>query len=283
MKIQLIILSVFLLAAGAEPDFSRAQGQNELRPQAAPLRAQLGRGSLSGVVIGPDSRALAGAAITASLRDGNTAVTTRSFSAVTDGNGGFNFGALPAGAYEVQVESPETWLMTKTTQQVVVSEREATAVEIRLEFIAECRGDEPQSLSDADRTEIVRLMLEEALVGKKIPSYVTLTSAGKNVPAATANIEAGWLPAIPGYHLTLLTSAEIRRRADGHGDFMYLEFDPIKASGSCVGISLSNFWAISAASIEAGRTTLLGEGRLNYIFRKERGKWVGKFISGWIS
>jgi hypothetical protein len=136
--------------------------------------------------------------------------------------------------------------------------------------------------STGDRAEIVKWMIEEALTAKKKSSDSTLAS-DKILVLSTKNIESSWVPIIPAYKILLLTPAEIQQKANRQGDYMYWQFDEIRVSGPCVAVSLSNLWADSTSSIETGQRTLLGERLFNYVFRKQSGKWIGKFITGSIS
>ncbi len=251
-------------------------------PAVMPL-VQIKTGSLSGVITDPNSHAVAGATVTA-LRETDAASTMKSFSTVSDSKGCFGFEALPIGIYEIQVGSDEIWLIRQITKQVVVRNLENTTVAFHLRFIDECDGNEPvaQSLSDSDRAEIVKWMIEEAITEKKIPSDSTLAS-DRSVVLSTANIESSWVPIIPGHKVLLLTPAEVQKRANRQGDYMYWQFDKIRPRGPCVAVSLSNLWADGTSSIETGKRTLLGESLFNYVFRKQSGKWIGKFISGSIS
>ena len=246
---------------------------------------QIKTGSISGVITDPNSHAVAGATVTALRQDANAASTLRSFSAVSDSKGCFKFAALPLGTYEIRVGWAEMWpLLKQIAKVVVVRSSENTTVEFQLQFIDECDGNAPeaQSLSDSDRAEIVKWMIEEAITKKKIPSDSTLTS-DKIIVLSTANIESSWVPILPGYKLLLLTPAEVQQKANRQGDYMYWHFDEIRARGSCVAVSISNVWADGTSSIETGQRTLLGESLFHYVFRKQSGKWIGKFITGSIS
>jgi hypothetical protein len=219
------------------------------------------------------------------VRDTEAASTLKSFSTESDRKGCFRFEALPIGTYEIQVGWAEMWpLLKQITQRVIVRSSEDSTVEFHLRFIDECDGGLPeiQNLADADRAEIVKWMIEEVITEKKVSSDSTLAS-DKILVISTKNIESSWVPSVPGYRLLVLTPVEIQQRANSQGDYMYWQFDKIRARRSCVAVSLSNLWADGTSSIETGPRTLLGEGRFNYVFRKQSGKWVGKAISGSIS
>jgi hypothetical protein len=282
------VMMMSLIAAASFGGQNRAAVQVRLHPfQPASVTnvVQLKTGSISGVISDPNLHPVAGATVTA-VRDTEAASTLKSFSTVSDSKGCFRFEALPIGTYEIQFGSDEIWLMKRIVKQAMVRSSQNTTVDLQLQFIDECDGNaaEAQSLSDSDRAEIVKWMLEEALTNRKIPSYVTLASDKKNIVLSTANIESSWVPEIPGHRLLLLTPAEVQKRAtNGRVDYMYLEFDKIRARGSCVAVSIHNLWADGTSSIETGKKTFLGEGSLYYVFRKQSGRWIGKFITGRIS
>lgn len=78
-----------------------------------------------------------------------------------------------------------------------------------------------------------------------------------------------------------MTPKEIKHRADTEGDFEFYSFPVIKAKGSCVEISWSYFYAQGEVSRKT-RIYMSGEGK-TYEFRKIDGKWIKKYVSGWVS
>lgn len=254
------------------------------RPKAPSLVLSVGaqekHGSISGVVTGPDSMTIVAARITAMSQ--TSAGAAASPLAYTDQSGGFRFDSLPEGKYELQVETERTLLLKQFTTSVTVRDAEKTNVDIRLQTIEQCNGEKLDHLTSADKDEIIKLMLEEALTRKGIPSYVNLV-VGNEALLSMVNIESQRISNPAGLKLVLLSPGEIQARANRQGDLMYLEFGKFEPHGSCVAISLSNLWADGTSTIETGPKSRLGEGGLYYIFYKRSGKWVGEFVSGWIS
>ena len=52
----------------------------------------------------------------------------------------------------------------------------------------------------------------------------------------------------------------------------------MKVRGQCIAVTLSNTWAVGKNS----KSAYISGGGLTYEYRKESGKWVGKFITGWV-
>lgn len=179
--------------------------------------------------------------------------------------------------------APQGWLLLKRfTTSVADRDAEQTNVDIRLQTIEQCNGAKLDHLTAADKDEIIKPMLEEALTRKSIPSYVNLI-VGNDALLSTVNIESQRISNLAGLRLVLLSPSEIQARANRQGDLMYLEFGKFEPHGSCAAVSLSNRWADGTTTIETGPKSRLGEGCLYYVFYKRSGKWVGEFVDGWIS
>lgn len=242
-------------------------------------------GSLSGVVLGPDSKVISNGTVTAVRSSGETRSSQRSFSTAIDDSGRFRFDALPAGEYHVRIDVKDSWLLTKTARDTAVISGKETALNVQLELIEMCdaSSNKQEELTDGDYLEIVKSTLEEALAKQKIPSYVNLASKG-TIVVSTANIQRTWIPTIAGHKFLLLSSTKVEAKAHREQrDFMYLGFEKITSQGSCVAVIICNLWADGTSTIETGKKTLLGEGCLHYLFRKESGKWIGTFVTGSIS
>ncbi len=134
-------------------------------------------------------------------------------------------------------------------------------------------------MSDADKAEIVRLTLEDALIKKTIPDYNRLVEGGRGIAVSTENIKAEWVPTFRGLKFILLSPAEIQRKADREKDFLYLSFARFRVKGSCVAVTLANSWAVGKNSAMG----YLSGGGSVYEYRKHGTKWIGKGIGGWIS
>lgn len=246
------------------------------------VRAQEKHGSISGIVTGPDSTAIVGARITAEPQTSAGAAATAPPLAYSNQSGGFRFDSLPEGKYELQVETQGRLLLKRFTTLVTVRDAKKTNVEIRLQTIEQCNGEKLDHLTAADKDEIIRLMLEEALTQKGIPSHTNLI-VDNSALLSTVNIESQRISNRAGLRVVLLSPREIQARANRQGDLMYLEFGKFEPHGSCVAVSLNNLWADGTSTIETGPKGLLGEGCLYYVFYKRSGKWVGEFVDGWIS
>ena len=244
--------------------------------------AQEKHGSISGIVTGPDSMTIVAARITAEPQTSAGALALPPALTYTDQSGGFRFDSLPEGKYELQVATQGRLLLKPFSTSVTVRDAEQTNVDIRLQTIEQCNGEKLDHLTSTNKDEIIKLMLEEALTRKGIPSYVNLV-VGNDAPLSTVNIESQRISNPAGLRLVLLSPSEIQARANRQGDLMYLEFGKFEPHGSCVAVSLSNLWADGTSTIETGPKSRLGEGWLCYVFYKRSGKWVGEFVDGWIS
>ena len=132
------------------------------------------------------------------------------------------------------------------------------------------------------RAEIVKLVLEWALVDKNIPDYALLPDSG-SIVLSLENIDADMVPQIPGVNLILLTPDEVQKKADEEGDLLFLSFQELKVGESKATVSINNTWAVSKESREARKGYLSGGGcALEY--QKEGGEWVlGEQMMCWIS
>lgn len=141
-------------------------------------------------------------------------------------------------------------------------------------------------VTDEDKTEIIKQMLEPQLVGEKVDETDKIVSdfelmmrAKGGIVLSTENVKARLVPAIAGVRLQLLSPREIQRKANREGDFMYLAFPQFEVKGSKVVVTLVRTWAKSKDSAMG----YLSGGSETYEFSKESGKWVSKFIKGYIS
>lgn len=272
----LILVAMLLAVWFVTPQPNPASGFQQV------AASHLEGGAISGTIIGPESRAVAGVTVFALRQQPDPASQIRTFTSRSDDKGHFAFRLLPPGIYQVEVSPADKWLFKQTAPTVHVRESGTTTVEIRLQFIDQCTGTQSQELTSSDRAAIIKLMLEEAVTRKRIPSYPQVVS-GNRIILSTRNVELNETPGLQGYELLLLSPAEIQARANRNGDLMYLEFEKIEVRGSCVAISLCNLWADGTSSIETAPKVLLGEGGLQFVFKKQAGTWRGEFITGWIS
>jgi uncharacterized membrane protein len=136
-----------------------------------------------------------------------------------------------------------------------------------------------ESLSAEDRTELLRLTLERALVAQEIPDYALLSDL-ETLVLSSENIDAAEVPALEGVDLVVLTPAEIQARANEEGDFPYLHFQELEVeSADKVTVRLGSRWAIA----EESDMLYLSGGGFAIEYTREGGSWVGEITEQWIS
>ncbi|MGH9906176.1 MAG: hypothetical protein ACRD8U_11425, partial [Pyrinomonadaceae bacterium] len=101
----------------------------------------------------------------------------------------------------------------------------------------------------------------------------------KGVILSTRNIKPEWIKGIQDTTIKLMSQKQIQRKADREGDFLYLSFQEIKVRGTCIVVTVSNTWAVGKNS----KGFILSGGGYTYEYRKQSGKWMGRFVSGWVS
>jgi len=137
----------------------------------------------------------------------------------------------------------------------------------------------PLRLTDGDKTEIIKLTLERAIVAKEIPDYHIIEDK-ENIVLSTENIDPDLVSRISGVNLTLLDPDRIQEKADREGDFLFLRFKQIQINGSRVIVSLDNTWAVSKNS----QVGYLSGGGFTIGYNRDLfGRWVGEIIVRWIS
>lgn len=131
-----------------------------------------------------------------------------------------------------------------------------------------------------DKTEIVRLSLERALVHREIPDYGLLVEKGNELVLSTENIEEVSVPAVPGFELIMLSPEEIQARANDEGDFLYLHFNPLEVeTPDRVSVAFGSQWAVA----EDSTTGYLSGGGLQMVYERQPEGWVGQVEAVWIS
>lgn len=240
--------------------------------------AQTERGSISGVIKDPTLAVVPGAKVVASLQNSNLQSARNTFEVTTDNEGRFKFDNVPTGTYQLAVTSHE--FKPDVKKDVHVHTSQTTDVSFWLKFIQPCEGSSASDdATDSDKGEIVRLVLEDALIKKTLPDLGILVDGKGRIILSTKNIKTSWVPTLPKFKLVLLSPTEIQEKADREGDFLHLSFSEFKVRGSCVAVTIANSWAVAKRS----RMGYLSGGGSTYEFHKESGKWVGKMVSGWIS
>ena len=194
----------------------------------------------------------------------------------SDSQGKFTFENLPAGIYIV---SAEFHGLSYKNDNVKIETDETVKLAVKLTYGGECENSEGKTieLNEADKAFIVNEILERDLTRKKILDYGMLAEQKGKIILSTENIKSDWLKPFP--QLNLMPKDKIQNKADKKGDFLYLSFDEFEIKGQCVVVTFTNSWAVGKNS---GHGYLSGGGS-QYLYRKEAGKLIGKYIGGWIS
>jgi hypothetical protein len=131
-----------------------------------------------------------------------------------------------------------------------------------------------------DKSEIVQLTLERALVDQEIPDYGLLTAEGNELILSSENIEDVDVGEVPGFDLVVLSPEEIQAKADAEGDFLYLFFNPFEEeSVDRVNVSFGSQWAVAQDSTSG----YLSGGGLQLVYDRQPEGWVGEVTAMWIS
>ena len=148
-------------------------------------------------------------------------------------------------------------------------------------LITGCQAaSQEDDFSTADKSEIVQLTLERALLEQEIPDYGLLTAEGNGLILSSENIEDVELGAVPGFDLVLLSAEEIQAKADAEGDFLYLFFNPFEEESSDrVNVSFGSQWAVA----EDSTSGYLSGGGLQMVYERRPEGWVGEVVAAWIS
>ncbi len=86
------------------------------------------------------------------------------------------------------------------------------------------------------------------------------------------------VPQMPQIKLLVLTPHEIQEKANREGDFLYLLFSQFDIKDSKVVVTLRKVWAKGKAS----NVTHMSGGAETYEYRKVNGRWVRKFLRGYV-
>jgi hypothetical protein len=137
-----------------------------------------------------------------------------------------------------------------------------------------------EGFSDDDKSQIVRLTLERALVDQEIPDYILLTAGDGELILSSENIEDVEIRDVPGINLVVLSREEIQDKADAEGDFLYLFFNPFEVeTDDLVNLSFGSQWAVAQDST-AG---YLSGGGLQILYKRQPEGWVGEVVAVWMS
>jgi hypothetical protein len=144
-----------------------------------------------------------------------------------------------------------------------------------------CQAASPEEgFIKEDKSEIVQLTLERALVDQEIPDYGLLTAEGNELILSSENIEDVDVGEVPGFDLVVLSPEEIQAKADAEGDFLYLFFNPFEEeSVDRVNVSFGSQWAVAQDSTSG----YLSGGGLQLVYDRQPEGWVGEVTAMWIS
>jgi len=237
--------------------------------------SQTATGSLYGTVRDTSGALIPKARVIATLRVALTTGSPPVFETDTNDEGKFNLRNLPSGVYAVSVSFEGSDAKTER----IVSVGKGTAVEIVIEFGRGCDTISEHSgvVSDEDKAEVIRLTLAQAISSKL--GLLEREQSDKGVILSTRNIKPEWVKDVPGIRISLLGQKQIQAKADREGDFLYMSFPEITTRGACVAVTVTNTWAVARHS----KLVHLSGGGYTYEYRKESGKWIGKFVIGWVS
>jgi hypothetical protein len=187
----------------------------------------------------------------------------------TNGDGEFLSDSLPAGEYEV---SADVMGMKYLNENVSVRDEGTVFVDVKVNYGANCplglKGTDIK-LSDADAREIISSILS-------ITDGPSDKTRKKKKFLSRENIQAEWVKDL-GY--IVLNKSELKERADGHGEFRYLQFSNWKIGENCVVVMLSQDWATGRNS----RVVHMDVSGTYFLYQKVDGKWTGTVVGAWIS
>ena len=152
--------------------------------------------------------------------------------------------------------------------------------------ISPCPQKRSLGISDKDKAEITKDMLKRVLTFKKVmevdaglSDFDLLRKTQGGVVVSAVNIKPEWLPKMSGINFLVLTPQAIQRKADLEGDFMYLVFTRFDTKMLKVMVALDRIWAQAKDS----NLRHLSGGGETYEYKKASGKWMGRFVEGWMS
>lgn len=224
--------------------------------------------AVSGTVTDPYGAVIPNAEVTA-IKQGSA--QSNKLETKTNEDGDFIFKDLSEGKYKVSVTA--TGFGSETERLVSVPQDKS--VEIKMGLGCDKLSDDSGSITDEDKTEILKLAFEDA----NHSGLSTSEQRKGTIIVSTENIETQWLKDIADTKIEFLSLSQIQEKADNEGDFMYMSFPYIKVKGLCVAVEISNTWAVGKNST----FIYMSGGGNRYEFRKESGKWVKKYIGGWVS
>jgi hypothetical protein len=154
-------------------------------------------------------------------------------------------------------------------------------VSLLLLLLVACQtAGQEEGFSNDDKSQIVQLTLEKALVEQEIPDYTLLTAGGDELILSSENIEDVEIGDMPGIDLVVLSREEIQARADAEGDFLYLFFNPFEVeTDDRVNSGFGSQWAVGQDST-AG---YLSGGGWQMVYERQPDGWVAEVLAVWMS
>ncbi len=242
---------------------------------------QVNTSAIEGILMDPHGAVVPGATLTATL----VSEDTRSAKVSTTSNsaGEFRFSGLGPSKYKLEFSHS---MFPGTFPKFVEVPRNTSTtkpINIRLEFTLEpcsdvLSSDKPMQLTDADRGEIVRQLLNYLLTSRLL-LFEEQSRPDATIVLSTKNLKEEWLSTEQRKKFNTMTQKEVQTKADTSGDFVYASIVKLEAKGNCVGASIENAWAVGKNS----DMVYLSGGGFTYEFRKTSNRWLAKPVMGWIS
>lgn len=232
--------------------------------------SQTSAGSLSGTVTD-----LMGISIPrAKVRATSTTDQNANFDTVTDGRGKFTLANLPPAVYRVSVTREDS----DTTTERMVSVPKNQAVDLEIQFSVGCDNvpEDTGTVTDDDKAEVVRATLTQLANSRS--GLLDQKQRDTGIVLSTQNIKPDWVQGVSGLKVQLLSRGEIQSKADNEGDFPFLSVQEMRVRRQCIAIFLGSTWAVGHGS----NKHYLSGGGSTYEYRKQSGKWIGKYLSGWV-
>ena len=128
------------------------------------------------------------------------------------------------------------------------------------------------SLSDSDRTELVRLTIEKIIELKEAPFDAILLDSGEVI---VTNVKQKMLPQLDNINLKSISFAETYERAKQKGPYMFLVFFLHTRTGNRAHITLAARWAmVEDSPIVSDYSSSI----ISLTFIKDSDKWKFKGI-----
>ena len=230
--------------------------------------SQTNTGSLSGTVIDVLGAVIPKAKVWATRKSDQGA----KFETTTDESGKFSLTNLPSDVYQLTVSKD-----SGVTAERIVKVSSGRMAQLEIQFGTGCDNVPKGVVGDDDKAEVFRSMLTQITAPGS--GWLDREQREGGVVLSTKNIKPEWVQGIEGLSIQLLTPAEIQRKADNQGDFLFLSVPELKVRSQCIAVTLSNSWAQGRNS----KSLYMSGTGFIYEYRKESGKWVGKVVASGIS